>query len=166
MKASTKLVLTAVAAAALVAPATAQYRETSGMSFRAGVYFAGGQAKAIEGRNFFTAGLVYRLDNFNWFRGAEDSEWNVSLDYYGKGSFSNVPVLLNYVGRTEAFYYSLGGGVGFSHTPGGSDTDFSYQLSVGRDFNFGSQPLFAELRYLGTTRADLSGFAVNVGIRF
>lgn len=161
--------IVAVATAALVAPALADYQKPMNLSFRAGGFFAQGVPKNVEGTNWFTAGLELKLRDLST-GGASNAHYSVSLDYYGKGSYSNIPLLLNYVSRGDHFYWSAGAGVSFAHTPGvgGSDSEmeFAYQLSVGKDFVRNATPLFVEFRYFGSNVSDLSGFSLVGGIRF
>jgi hypothetical protein len=164
-----KLGLAAAMSAALVVPAMAQYAKPMDLSVRAGIFLASGDGKKFEGQNWFTIGLEKKLKDIPSANPDYMAHWSVSLDYYGKGGFSNVPLLYNYVGRNSDFYYGVGAGVGFGRTQSaGSDStlDFNYQLSLGRDLDFGGQPLFVELRYFGSGRTALSGFSVVGGIRF
>jgi hypothetical protein len=169
MKSMVKIGLVAVISAALVVPAMADYAKPQGLSLRAGFFFAQGDGKAYEGQNWFTIGLEKKMKDIDTGNSASTAHYSLSLDYYGKGGFSNVPLLYNYVGRNPDFYYSVGAGVGFGRTQSGSSdstVDFNYQLSIGKDLNFGSQPFFVEARYFGSGRTSLSGFSVVGGIRF
>ncbi len=170
MKSMVKFGLAVAASAALVVPAMAQYQATSGISLRAGVFFAQGDARRVEGRNFFTIGAEKRLADIPSAGRDYAANWSVSVDYYGKGSFANVPVLYNYVGRQSDFYFSAGAGLGFGKrlTPTGTDSslDFNYQFSVGKDFNVSGRVLFLEARYFGSGRTELSGFSIVCGVRF
>lgn len=160
----------AVAAVALVVtPAFAQYQKPAGISVRAGLFLAQGRAEDREGKNWFTVGAEYKLGDLH-FTDNQTASYSLSLDYYGKGGISAAPLLINYVGRFESFYYSAGAGVAFTHTNFGqgsaSDTEFAYQLSVGKDFARGNMPIFVELKYYGNNRSDLNGFALVGGVRF
>lgn len=170
MKSMVKLGLAAVASAALIVPAMAQYdAKPMGLSVRAGIFLAQGDGKKFEGQNWFTIGMEKKMRDIASDNPDYNAHWSLSLDYYGKGGFSNVPLLYNYVGRNPDFYYSAGAGVGFGRTQSGasdSTVDFNYQLSIGRDLNFGGSPMFVEARYFGSGRTALSGFAAVVGIRF
>ena len=160
----------AVAAAALVVtPAFAQVKKPAGISVRAGLFLAQGAAQDAEGENWFTAGLEYKLGDLN-YGDQMTSSYSISLDYYGKGSLSSAPLLINYIGRFEAFYYSVGAGVAFTHQnfngPSSSDMEFGYQLTLGKDFVRSQTPFFVEVKYYGNNRKDLNGFALVGGIRF
>lgn len=153
----------------LVAPAFAQYNKPVGLSVRAGLFLAQGRAKDFEGQNWFTAGAEYKLGNLK-FNNTSSTSYSVSFDYYGKGSLSSAPLLVNYVTRTESFYYSVGAGVAFTHQnfngPSSSDMEFAYQLSIGKDFVRSNTPLFVEFRYNGNNRTELNGFSLVGGVRF
>ncbi len=160
-----KVALAATAASVLSVSAFADTGKNMNLSFRAGIFFAQGAAKAAEGQNWMTGGLELKLGNGK-MDGGSTTYWTISADYYGKGAWSNLPVMYNYVSRGQEFYWSAGAGVGFTHLPGSSEMRFTYQLSAGKDFNYGSQPLFIEARYWGCTTSSLSGFSVVGGIRF
>jgi hypothetical protein len=177
MKSRFGLAVTAIAfGVALATPSLAQEVGTKpvGVSLRAGVFFpSSSEAKDGGGNTWFGVGLDYKLGNlrFGGMNEGYSASWGISLDYYGKGDFRNVPVLVNYVGRADQFFYSAGAGLGFARAvtaPGRitSSTEFSYQLSVGYDFLRGSTPLFLEARYHGSAESRLNGYAINLGVRF
>lgn len=156
----------------LTSTSQAQYSKPYGMSFRAGLFLTGdGDARNREGRNWIALGLEYKLKDVKFGNVGNNASYSVSMDYYGKGGYSNVPITFNYIGRQDSFYYSAGIGVGFARVPdafGGSDTttEFAYQLSVGYDFNRGQTPFFAEVRFYGSNETQLNGFALMGGVRF
>jgi len=156
----------------LTSHAHAQYKKPYGLSFRAGVFLTGdGDARDREGRNWIALGLEYKLRDLNFGAAGTSGSYSISMDFYGKGNYGNIPVLLNYIGRNDAFYYSAGIGVGFAKVPdagGSSDTttEFAYQLSIGYDFNKMSTPFFAELRFYGSNETQLNGFGILGGVRF
>lgn len=172
MKKATTLAV--VAALGLVSVANAQYVKPLGLSVRLGVFYpSNGDARDIEGQGWFAGGAELKMGNlkFNSANPKESASWSISLDYYGKGSFSNIPLLVNYVHRNDNFYFSGGAGVGFNHTTDklantASNTEFTYQLSAGYDFVKMSTPLFVEVRYFGSSESKLSGFGIYGGFRF
>lgn len=159
-----------VATSLIVTPALAEYTKPVGLSVRAGIFFAQGRAADAEGQNWFTAGGEYKLGDLSFKEAGYSAHYSLSLDYYGKGGFTSLPLLLNYVSRTPNFYYSVGAGVASTHVRvGGStstDTEFAYQLSIGKDFVQSKMPVFVELRYFGNNKTDMNGFALVGGIRF
>lgn len=166
MKGIAKFGLTTAALAALTIPAFADYDDPHGVSVRAGIYYATGAAKAAEGQNWFTIGVDYKLGSLGYSSDGYNANYSLSVDYYGKGSYSNMPILLNYTGRTDGFYYTAGAGLAFVHMPGNSDMEFGYQFAIGKDFDLGKQPVFLEVRYFGTSQDELNGFSISAGIRF
>lgn len=168
MKNTLKTALALVAVAGMMTTAYAQDKPT-GVSVRAGIFLAAGNAKDAEGQNWFVGGLEYKLGDLK-YDGSTNTSYSLSLDYYGKGSFSSAPLLMNYIWRTESFYYSVGAGVAFTHTAFGGKSDsameFGYALTLGKDFVRGGKPLFVEAKYFGNNRSELNGFALMGGIRF
>lgn len=93
----------------------------------------------------------------------------LSLDSYSKGSFRAMPLLLNYVTRTNELYFSAGAGVTFAGEPDDDESDktrIGFALGIGYDFQQGRTPLFAEIRYLANSTNDhLNGLGLFLGIR-
>lgn len=154
-------------------PAFGQMTKPLGLSLRAGPFFPSASRASDEGKTWFVAGLEYKLGDLN-FSGVDaktSSSYSISLDYYGKGDFRSVPVTLNYVGRTDQFYFSAGAGVAFTRirttaNQTKSNSEFAYQFSVGYDFVKGTTPVFVEARYYGSAETDLNGFGLLIGTRF
>ncbi|HVL38596.1 MAG TPA: hypothetical protein VM328_04310 [Fimbriimonadaceae bacterium] len=147
-------------------PADAQVTQSSGISLRAGLFFPSDSAARDEGASWFAFGADYRLGDLQLgMTPGYTAHLSLSADVFSKGDYRNVPVLLNYVGRTSEFYYSAGAGFGFGRVAGEARTRFAYALGVGYDFMQGAMPLFAEAKYFGSSDSALNGFAVFVGIR-
>ncbi len=150
------------------------YGKPMGLSVRVGVWYpSNGDARTVEGQGWFAGGLEYKGGDLKYSSSDPrySAIWTVSLDYYGKGSYSNVPLLINYVGRTDQIYYTVGAGAGFGRVPkdaGGStsDTEFAFQAGVGYDFTKSQMPLFVELKYFGSSESKLGGFGIYAGARF
>ena len=172
--------LASVSALALgvVATASAQTKP-AGVSFRAGIFFpSNGDAKSVRGgKQWFAAGLEYKLGDLKV--GAENpnysSSYSVSVDWTGKDDFRNIPVLVNYVGRTsQGFYYKAGAGIGFvqyydfspSQLKTRHNTAFAYQAALGYDLKIGPLPSFIEVAYLGSSKSVVNGIGVYGGVRF
>ena len=55
-----------------------------------------------------------------------DTDLELSIDYYGRGDFRHIPILMNYVGKSKRgdSYWSVGGGFGFIKRPiiGGTES--------------------------------------------
>jgi hypothetical protein len=99
------------------------------------------------------------------------SSYSISVDWYGKGDFRNVPVLLNYVGRQDQIFYTVGVGAGFARYPRNvaeveDEVKFAYQFGIGYDIQRTGNPIFIEAKYFGTTESKVNAFGVFIGIRF
>ncbi len=168
-----KIVIAALAASIGAASAVyAQETKPLGLSVRAGLFFPTSGDARDEGQTWISGGLDYKLGDlkFGNNRPGYSSHYSISADYYGKGDFRNIPVLLNWVARNDQFYYSAGAGVGFARFPDSatttrSKTIFSYALAVGYDFQKGTTPIFVEGRYMGASESKLAGFGVFLGVR-
>lgn len=163
MKNISKIGLLTIALSALAVQASADNGE---ISLRSGAFFATGVAKDDEGQNWFTVGLDYKLDENFLAAPSSAGRYSLSVDYYGKGGYHNIPVLLNYTGKGKDVYWSGGVGVAFQHTPSDSEVELGFQIALGKNFSLGNEPMFAELRYFGTSEDQLNGFSLVAGIRF
>lgn len=164
--------LAILAVFAIAAPASAQYEKPAGISIRGGLFFPEDSGAKNEGKTWFGLGLDYKMKDveFEALRGGYDTSYTVSIDYFSKGDYANMPILLNYVSRKDNFYYTAGAGFGFVKTPdaGGTstNTELTYQFSVGFEFQKGTMPFFIEGRYWGCAESALTGTAIYAGIRF
>jgi len=172
MKAIARVGFAAVTGTLLAAAASADYNKPLGASLHAGIFWTSSQtASSFEGPRWFDLGGDFKLNELNYDAKTGSSGYTtLSLDWYGKGGFSNIPVMYNYVIRKDQLYYSAGAGIGFSHqsslTGSTSNTDFDYGFGIGYDFIKDKTPIFAELKYFGCSRPQLSGFALVGGFRF
>jgi len=151
----------------------AQETKPVGLSLRAGLVWPTTKAARDEGKTWFGVGLDYKIGNLGF--GSENMKFSaaygVSFDVFSKGDFSAIPITLNYIGRSDQLYYSVGAGVSFVKFPVSSvetrrETKFAYQFSVGYDFNRTGNPIFVEVRYFGNAESRLAAFGGFVGIRF
>lgn len=163
-------VLAALTASGLV---HAQETKPIGLSARVGIFWPSAEDARRSGKNWFIGGLEYKLGSLR--TGMMDPGFNsyytVSADYYSKNDFRAVPILLNFVGRRDQWYYTAG--VGIAPTKARlntlrtrNSTEFAYQIGVGYDFVKGATPVFVELKWLGNGKSKLNGFATMVGVRF
>lgn len=174
MKKTATLAIASILAIGVASQASAQYVKPLGLSVRLGLFYpSNGDARDVEGQGWFSGGLEYKLGDlhFDSQNPNMSSSWSVSLDYYGKGSYSNAPLLVNYIARNGAFYFGGGAGIGFGrvaipNAASNADTEFAFQLSAGYDFVKMQTPLFVELRYFGSSESKLSGFGIYGGVRF
>jgi hypothetical protein len=169
-----KLVLIGIfATLGMATVANAQYGKPQGISLRGGMFFPSAASAKAEGKTWFGIGIDYKLKDLNYARTPDDFDtaFVLSLDYYGKGDHSNMPLLVNWVSRRDAFYYSAGAGLGFAKTPdglGGSDTqtELSFAFAVGFEFQQSATPFFVEARYVGSAESAVNGYGIYAGIRF
>ncbi len=161
------------AAMGLATVANAQYNKPSGISLRGGMFFPSSATAKTEGKTWFGVGIDYKVKDMSFGNtvGQYNTSMTLSVDYYGKGDFSHLPVMLNWVSRGDTIYYSMGGGLGFAKTPdglGGNDTqtEFCYSFAVGYEFSQMQTPFFVEARYIGSAESKLNGYGLFAGIRF
>ncbi|MEJ5171272.1 MAG: hypothetical protein WHU10_09810, partial [Fimbriimonadales bacterium] len=154
-------ILAAVALLGLSAVAPAQETQPIGLSIRAGGFFPSNSDARDEADVWFAAGLEYKLKDL-YFGESEGytSHLSLSLDWYESGDFRGLPLLLNYVGMKNQFFYSVGAGVSFAKWQkdfGGTDEDtlFGYSVALGYQFQQGQTPVFVEARYFGSEKSDL-----------
>ena len=159
-------------AASITTSALAQESKPIGLSIRGGAFWPGSNAAQAEGKTWLAAGAEFRLQNLNFGMASPgtSSYLSVSVDYMGTGDFRSMPVLLNYVGRNNEFYYTAGAGYTFGrHVIAGPTVEdkntFAYCLGVGYDFARGTMPFFVEGRYFGSSESDFNGFGVYLGVR-
>jgi hypothetical protein len=160
-----------IAATCLGALASAQETKPVGLSLRAGAFFPSDSAARSEADAWFAFGVEFKLKDlhFGVEQAGYSSSLSLSVDGMGKGDYKLTPLLANYVGRVNQFYYTGGVGVAFTEIPVGlgssSDTLFAYSLAVGYDFQQAHLPVFIEGRYFGSTETKLNGFVAYIGVR-
>ncbi len=152
--------------------AYAQETKPLGLSVRAGFFLPTNRAAKNAGENWLSFGLEYKIGDlkFGPTNPGYVNSYSISVDYYNKGDFRNVPVMLNYIGRGETIYYFAGAGVGFSRLTIGTNvlnsTDFAYQMGIGYEIMRGKTPIFFEAKYVGSGESRLAGWGLFVGTRF
>ncbi|MCX7799330.1 MAG: hypothetical protein N2109_03200 [Fimbriimonadales bacterium] len=162
-----------VAAAALFGfsgAAFAQETKPIGLSVRIGGFFPQTSDAKDEADVWFAAGLEYKLSDLNLGQTeGYTSHLSLSADWYESGDFRGLPVLVNYVGMKNQFFYSVGAGLSFAKWVGRNGTDedsiFAYSVAIGYQFQQGQTPAFVEARYFGNEKSDLDGFVFSVGVR-
>ena len=159
------------AASALTTSAVAQETRPMGLSLRAGAFFPSSDAGRNENRTWLAIGAEFKLKDLNFGMGepGTSSHLSASIDYMGSGDFRSLPVLINWVGRNNEFYYTAGLGYTFGRNEVAGVADdrnaLAYSLGVGYDFQQGRTPFFLEGRFWGSSESDFNGFAVYVGVR-
>jgi len=167
MKIST---LGAVSAAfALCAVAGAQTAAAPvGASLRLGVFLPTNQ-DTIDATSsaIFAFGADYKLAYKPPTLGGYVSGSSLSVDYFNKDNYGNIPVLLNYLAMKDSWTLSVGAGVGFASLPSGNTTKFAYQVGLAYDLPVSSgTPFFVEGKFFGSENSRLNGFGVYVGLKF
>ena len=158
----------AVAVCALAASASAQTSKPVGLSIRAGV---GWPTSGNNGHDtLFCAGAEFKISDANWNNmGGPGTGGHISLsaDYLGRNSAYAFPVLINYVGQANEFFYSVGAGASFDHGGSGTSnkTNFGYQFGLGYNFQQAQTPLFLEAKFFGSSKSDFNAIGVYLGIR-
>jgi hypothetical protein len=101
---------------ALSAMSTAQDVKPVGLSVRAGLLFPTSSYARDLGRTWFGIGVDYKISDLSMgVESAMPTRLSLSVDWYGKGEASAVPVLLNLTGTSaNGWYYSAGAGISFT----------------------------------------------------
>lgn len=172
-----KILATAIGAAAILASvgASAQTTKPLGLSVRAGIVLPmSGYGREI-GRTWFGIGGEFKVKdaNFGMTDRSSTGILSISADFYGKGSASALPVLLNYVSMQNEIFYSIGAGIAFTRDEdlvggvlqGRNGTNFAYQFGLGYNFQSASNPLFVEGKYFGNGNSRLNAIGLFVGVR-
>src|SRR3712207_5350635 len=96
------------AASTMVTSALAKETKPMGLSIRACRFFPSSDASRNENRTWLGFGAEFKIQDLNYGMGSPgmSSHFCVSVDYMGSGDFLILPVLLNWVGRTNEFYYT------------------------------------------------------------
>lgn len=168
-----RILLLSSAVLALAGSAFAQASQPKGLSARFGVFLPSNGAARDQSKTWLGVGLDYRLGYVGQKTIADrdvSAFTSISVDWFGSGSYSSLPVMFNYTVRLDSLYAGAGAGLAFQRRPEavGTDTNsrFAFQLNVGYDFVKQNQPIFAELRYWGGSSAQHTGFGLYGGIRF
>ena len=122
-------------------------------------------------KEFYAIGLQRKISSLNSSANYNEA-LELSIDYYGRGNFRHIPILLNYVGYSKKgdTYFGLGAGFGFIKRPAGAGTEsigrFAYAGTVGMNLSSGETASFVELKYFGSEASGLNVFGVYFGVRF
>lgn len=168
MKLSTLGAVTAALAISAVAGAQARSSSQVGVSIRAGAVFPTDTSTNDDaGTGFFSFGVDYRLDpRLPRIFGLE-SNLAVSVDYFRRDDYGNIPITLNYFGATGRYFFTVGAGVGFENIPGKSVAGFAYEAGIGYELpTTSSLPVFLQVKFLGADRSKINGVGAYVGVRF
>src|SRR5438270_11378841 len=107
---SRKILIAAVGIFALgvvVTPAAAQMTKPIGLSIRAGAVFpTDSSTRSAVGNTWLGFGAEYALGAMGMGMPGTNGHLSISADWFGKSSASVIPVLLNFVGTQNEFFYS------------------------------------------------------------
>ncbi len=168
MKLSTLGAVTTALAISAVAGAQARTDSQVGVGVRIGVLFPTDTTTNDQvGTGLITFGADYRLDLKTPRLLGLESNLALSLDYFRRDDYGNIPVTLNYVARTGRYFFTLGAGVGFESLPDKDVAGFAYSASIGYDIPSSSTlPIFVQAKFLGADRSKVDGVGLYVGVRF
>jgi len=162
---------TLAALTAMSGSALCQDSKPLNLSIRVGQFQPAFSAARDEGRSWFAIGGDTRIKTLgvSSTNPGTSSYLTISFDSYSKGDFRAMPILLNYVTRTNELYFSAGAGLTFAgerDDDEGDKTRVGFAFGVGYDFMQGRTPLFVEAKYFGNSSNDhLNGLAIFLGIR-
>jgi len=142
----------------------------AGVSIRLGAFMpTQTDTQNAAGSTWVGGGVDYKLQGFALPIIPKNGTYSLSLDYAGKGSFSTVPLLLNWTTNGRA-YVTFGAGVSFcKFVDGNGNSDdrarFAYAGGIGYNFNT-EIPMFIEAKYFGNDQPRVAGVGVYLGWRF
>ncbi len=141
------------------------------ITLRLGVDYPTIASTRSQAKEFYGLGLQRKISSM----GSSEhytTDLELSIDYYGRGNFRHIPVLLNYVGysRRGDSFWSAGAGFGFIKRPVGLGTEsvgrLAYQVSIGLNLSSGPTASFVELKYFGSELTDVNAVGLYYGVRF
>ncbi len=157
-------------AAACVAVASAQSNGPSGVSLRIGDVFPSSTDATSLGHNWFAFGLDYKINSLSASAPVvgTQSYFGLSADFYSHGGDNDLPVALTYNVRQSGLVFSAGIGPDFRNAGDltGTGVGLGEQVGVAYDVTSGPLPIFLEAKYFFSSRPELSGLGVYVGVRF
>ncbi len=141
------------------------------ISLRLGIGFPVMGATRSVAKEFYAFGIQRKVSSIGNSQ-YHDADLELSIDYYGRGDFRHIPILLNYVGysRKGDSFWSAGAGFGFIKRPTSTGTEsigrIAYQVSAGLNLSTGPTASFVELKYFGSELSELNTLGLYYGIRF
>lgn len=169
MRYSTIAKLGAMAAAAgCMAIAGAQ--TPSGLSLRIGTFLPTSSDARNVSNSWLNFGADYKINSLNYkVPGIGlQSYFSISADYYSHSGDNDLPIALNYNLRQGGLVASAGIGPEFRNAGDltGTGTGIGEQLGVAFDLGSGPVPIFIQAKYFISSRPELSGLGLYVGVRF
>ncbi len=157
------------AAAGCMAIAGAQ-ATPSGLSVRLGLFLPTSSDARIISSSWINFGADYKLSTLSFKIPGVDlqSYFSVSADYFTHSGDNDLPVALNYNLRQGSIVYSAGIGPEFRNAGDLTSTGVGLgeQIGVSFDLGAGPMPIFIQGKYYFSSKPELSGFGVYVGVKF
>lgn len=158
---------------ALAAVSVAQEVKPVGFSLKFGQFVPQNNRAEQEGKKWTLIGIDTKIKDIKYGAKGNGRYLTLSADYYGKGDFSSIPVMVNYVTRSNEWYYLFGVGAAyvtdvFEIGPDRFEEEsfeVAFTAGIGYDFQQWKMPLFGEVRFMGNGNNRLNGYVISVGIR-
>ncbi len=161
---------TVAAAVTCMAMAGAQSNGPTGFSARLGAFLPTNELARDLGSTWFVFGADYKLNSMSASVPATgmQSYFGISADYYSHGGNYDIPVALTYNMRMNQMVYSVGLGPDFRNSGDLTSTGVGLGGQVAASYEFGNMPtpVFIQAKYFFSSKPELSGFGVYVGVRF
>jgi hypothetical protein len=158
-----------VAAAAAVSIAGAQ-ATPSGISARIGMFLPTNSLASDLGHTWFSFGGDIKLSTMSASVPVAGTEafFGISADYYSHGSDSDIPVALTYNVKQGPIAFGVGVGPEFRNAGDLTSTGvgIAEQVSFSYEISKMAMPIFLEAKYFLSSKSELSGFGLYVGMRF
>jgi len=147
-------------ALAAVCSASAQ---SIGLSPRIGIVLP----TSSDGGSAFGIGADYKLAALpgNVSAGGTATYWGASIDYYAHGGFSNLPLALTFNFSSQGLTFDLGAGIEFTKTGGGDGSGLDLQAGVTYTLGHMPVPAFLQAKYFLSSRSQLRGIGLYVGVK-
>lgn len=157
-------------ASAVAAASISLAQSNLGASIRYGYFYPSNGQAQFSGKTWTVFGGDLRFRQWNMTNGGGNF-LSLSLDATEKQDYRNLPITLNYGVMRGDLYGFAGAGVAFtklriSASETEEATKFAYQFGIGYNFRQGNLPLFLEVKWMGNSESQLSGWGVFGGVRF
>jgi hypothetical protein len=170
MKISTIAKVGVIAAAVAFAGTAAAQTAPSGLSVRVGMFLPTNSLASDLGSTWFSFGADIKLSTLSASVPVVGTEayFGISADYYSHGSDSDIPVALTYNVKQGPLGFAAGIGPDFRNSGDLTSTGVGIgeQLSIKYDIIKVGVPIFVEGKYFFSSKPELSGFGLYVGIKF
>jgi hypothetical protein len=142
----------------------------SGLSARIGLFLPTATEARDISSSWINFGVDYKLSTLSLKIPGVDmqSYFSISADYYTHSGDNDLPVALNYNLRQGSIVYSAGIGPEFRNAGDltSTGTGLGEQIGVAFDLGTGPLPIFIQGKYYFSSKPELSGFGLYVGVRF